>query len=70
YLLISPFAVYDNIAPGIRRKLDVARILIEDTRATVTEEARRREFITAINMLSAELSASGKKSRRVVLQNE
>ncbi|MHB2035384.1 MAG: RNA-binding protein [Nitrososphaerales archaeon] len=55
YLLLSPFAVYDNIAQGVKRKLDVARILIEDTRATITEEARRREFITAVNKLSERL---------------
>ncbi|MHB1868299.1 MAG: RNA-binding protein, partial [Nitrososphaerales archaeon] len=55
YLLLSPFAVYDNIAQGVKRKLDVARILIEDTRATITEEARMREFITAVNKLSERL---------------
>lgn len=55
YLLISPLAVYDNIAQGMKRKLDVARNLIEDTRATVTEEARRRDFISAVNKLSDRL---------------
>jgi len=55
YVQISPFAVYDHVVQGIRRKLDVARVLIEDTRATVTEEARRREFITALNKLSDKL---------------
>ena len=55
YLSLSPFAVYDNIAQGVKRKLDVARILIEDARATITEEARRREFINAVNKLSERL---------------
>jgi translin len=55
YLVLSPFAVYDNITQGIKRKLDVARVLIEDTRATITEEARRREFISAVNDLSSKL---------------
>ena len=55
YLLLSPFAVYDNVAQGVKRKLDVGRILIEDTRATITEEARRREFIAAVNKLSDRL---------------
>jgi len=55
YLSLSPFAVYDNVAQGVKRKLDVARILIEDTRATITEEARRREFIAAVNKLSERL---------------
>jgi translin len=55
YLVLSPFAIYDNITQGIKRKLDVARMLIEDTRATITEEARRREFVSAVNDLSAKL---------------
>jgi predicted translin family RNA/ssDNA-binding protein len=32
---------------GLRRKLDVARMLIEDIRATVTEESRRKALIEA-----------------------
>lgn len=55
YLALSPFSIYDNIAPGVKRKLDVSRILIEDTRATVTEEARRRNLIGAINDLATRL---------------
>ncbi len=58
FALISPFAVYDNIVQGVRRKLDVARILIEDTRATVTEEARRLEFMSAMNSLASKLGRS------------
>lgn len=58
YTMISPFAVYDNIVQGVRRKLDIARILIEDTRATITEEARRTEFVTAVNELSSKLGTS------------
>jgi len=57
FILISPLAVYDNIAPGIRRKLDVARILIEDTRTTITEEVRRTEFIVAVNKLATKLGS-------------
>jgi translin len=48
YNAIYPFAVYDNIVPGLRRKLDVARMLIEDIRATVTEESRRKALIEAV----------------------
>src|SRR5579864_9139323 len=58
YLRISPLAVYDHVIQGIRRKLDVARILIEDTRATVTEESRRREFIRALNKVSEKLGVA------------
>jgi translin len=33
---------------GLRKKLDVARMLIEDIRATVTEERRRKALIEAV----------------------
>ena len=48
YNAIYPFAVYDNIVSGLRKKLDVARKLIEDIRATVTEESRRKALIEAV----------------------
>ena len=51
YNAIYPFAVYDNIVSGLRKKLDVARMLIEDIRAVVTEESRRRAMINAIGDL-------------------
>ncbi|HEX2557421.1 MAG TPA: RNA-binding protein [Nitrososphaera sp.] len=51
YNAIYPFAVYDNIVSGLRKKLDVARMLIEDIRAVVTEESRRRAIISAIDSL-------------------
>ena len=49
YLFLYPFAAYDKIINETRRKLDVNRILIEDTRAAVTEEIRRSVLIDAIN---------------------
>lgn len=51
YNAIYPFAVYDNIVAGLRKKLDVARMLIEDIRAVVTEESRRKALISAIDSL-------------------
>ncbi len=51
YLLLYPFASYDRIVKEVRRKLDVNRVLIEDTRAAVTEEIRRFELINAINKI-------------------
>jgi translin len=48
YGSVYPFAAYDNIVPGLRKKLDVARMLIEDIRAVVTEESRRRAIIDAV----------------------
>ncbi|MFI5420027.1 MAG: RNA-binding protein [Nitrososphaerales archaeon] len=59
YTRVSPFALYDHVVQGIRRKLDVARILIEDTRAIITEESRRREFISALNKVSDKLGLEG-----------
>jgi translin len=51
YNAIYPFAVYDNIVSGLRKKLDVARMLIEDIRALVTEESRRKALMDAIESL-------------------
>lgn len=51
YNAVYPFAVYDNIVSGLRKKLDVARMLIEDIRAVVTEESRRKALMNAIEGL-------------------
>jgi translin len=56
YILLLPFAVYDHLAQGIRRKLDIARMLIEDTRSAVTEEMRRSKLMRSIEKLSKRLS--------------
>lgn len=45
YASLTPFAAYDHIVQGIRRKTDIARILVEDTRAIVTEELRRSALL-------------------------
>jgi translin len=63
YLLLAPFSVYDHVINGAKRKLDVARILIEDTRGTITEEARRRELIASVSRLSARLEIQEKDAR-------
>jgi translin len=55
YGAVYPFAVYDNLVSGIRRKLDVAKMLIEDIRAVVTEETRRSIMIKAIDSLEQKL---------------
>jgi translin len=56
YNAIYPFAVYDNIVSGLRKKLDIARMLIEDIRATVTEESRRKALIEAIGSFEKKTS--------------
>lgn len=49
YNLVYPFAIYDNIVSGIRRKLDVGRMLIEDVRELITEETRRMMLINKMD---------------------
>jgi len=56
YGSVYPFAAYDNIVPGLRKKLDVARMLIEDIRAVVTEESRRKAIIDAVERFEKRVS--------------
>ncbi len=49
YGIIYPLAVYDNLMPGLRKKLDVSRLLIENVRAIITEEKRRTIMIDKID---------------------
>jgi len=55
YSSIYPFAAYDNLVPGLRRKLDVAKVLIEDIRAIITEEKRRQMIMSAMDNLKDHL---------------
>ena len=48
YLMLYPFATYDKIVKESRRKLDVNRMLVEETRLVLTEEIRRQELINNI----------------------
>ena len=48
YLLLYPFASYDKIVKEARRKLDVNRMLVEETRSVLTEEIRRQALIKAV----------------------
>ena len=51
YLNLYPLAVYDRIIKETRRKLDVNRMIIEDTRSAITEEIRRTDLINIIKKL-------------------
>jgi translin len=51
YGLVYPFAIYDNLVGGLKRKLDVAKFLIEDVRSLITEESRRQNLMVAIEHL-------------------
>ncbi|HWP78493.1 MAG TPA: RNA-binding protein [Candidatus Nitrosotenuis sp.] len=48
YMLLYPFAYFDKIVKDVRKKLDVARILVEETRIAITEEIRRSELIKSM----------------------
>ena len=48
YLILYPFAMFDKIVKESRRKLDVNRSLVEESRAIITEEIRRNHFVKAL----------------------
>jgi len=64
YIHLSPFAIYDNVVEGLRHKLDVARGLIEATRAAITEETRRDEFIKNMGNLTERFPQQQQKKKK------
>jgi translin len=60
YGIIYPLAVYDNLMPGLRKKLDVSRILIENVRGILTEENRRTIMIEKIHEFEKKIMTSEK----------
>ncbi len=61
YSLCSPLAVYDHVVNGARRKIDIARMLVEDTRGLLAEEMGRESVSTSMARLEKKLGgrASG-----------
>lgn len=57
YSLCSPLAVYDHVVSGARRKIDVARMLVEDTRGLLAEEIGREAVGASMARLEKKLSA-------------
>ena len=55
YSLCSPLAVYDHVANGARRKIDVARMLVEDTRGLLAEELGRESMSNSMARLEKKL---------------
>ena len=55
YLHLYPFAMYDKILKEARKKLDVNRKLVEDTRSAITEEVRRAHLISSLNKINRNL---------------
>jgi translin len=60
YGIIYPLAAYDNLMPGLRKKLDVSRILIENVRAILTEENRRTIMIEKMHEFEKKIMTSEK----------
>lgn len=60
YSVCSPLAVYDHVANGARRKIDVARMLVEDTRGLMAEEARRELIVKSMARLEKKLDRRGR----------
>ena len=55
YSLCSPLAVYDHVVNGARRKIDVARMLVEDTRGLLAEEMGRNAVNASMARLERKL---------------
>jgi translin len=55
YSACSPLAVYDHVLSGGRRKIDVARMLVEDVRGLLTEEVRRETVIESMDRVYRKL---------------
>lgn len=60
YSACSPLAVYDHVVNGARRKIDVARMLVEDTRGLLAEEIGRESVGNSMARLEKKLN---RKSR-------
>ena len=57
YSVLSPFAAYEHVVNGAKRKIDVARILVEDTRGVLTEEIRRERLVSSMEKLNKRVSS-------------
>jgi translin len=55
YSAIYVLGVYDNLVPGLRRKLDISKMITEDIRAAITEDSRRETILKAMTVLQANL---------------
>lgn len=61
YSICSPLAVYDHVVNGARRKIDVARMLVEDTRGLITEETRRESVSSSMARLEKKLDGGHRR---------
>ena len=61
YALCSPLAVYDHVVNGARRKIDVARMLVEDTRGLLAEEMGRDAVSSSMAKLEKKLDGRARR---------
>jgi translin len=52
------------LVPGLRRKSDIARKIIETTRGDITQEVRRNRLRTTLNVLSQKKKLKNQKEKR------
>jgi len=52
---LSSISLADSVAPGLRRKLDVNRSILESTLSDVTEELSRRKLARSMDQLAGRL---------------
>lgn len=55
YSLTYPLSVYDNALPGIRRKIDIARSLVESVRGIIAEETSRKRLTTSLKRITKKI---------------
>ena len=65
YGSIYPLAGYDNLVPGLRKKLDVSKHLIEDVRAVITDEARRKVILNRMDLFEKTTSQIFEDKKRI-----
>lgn len=54
YSTLLPLSVYDNVIQGLRHKIDVARMQVEETRSLLAEEASLKRFMDKLSKLERE----------------
>jgi translin len=61
YSMCTPLAVYDHVVNGARRKIDVARMLVEDTRGLLAEEMGREAVSSSMARLEKRLASKARR---------
>ncbi len=64
YSTCSPMAAYDHVVNGVRRKIDVARMLVEDTRGMLAQEVGRQELGSLMKRLYGKIEGTEQHQRQ------